>query len=130
MYSLLSLAYDFRKRLFRYATTDRSKRKNSSSTSSSFQQRKEHQSLVDCFQSIRLSGKESLTNLTLFFERLVSENEKESIPYGLLLEIYNQRIQNASDHGSHYLDYDTVQSVMSLWKRIRKNGNCGFPLLV
>lgn len=127
---MLLLAYDFRKRLFRYAITDRSKRKNSSSNSSSFQLRKERQSLFDCFQSIRLSGKESLANLTLFFERLVSENEKESIPYGVLLEIYNQRVQNVSDHGSHYLDYDTVQSVMSLWKRIRKNGNCTFPLLV
>lgn len=82
-----------------------------------------YQKVVSCIESIRGLGKEPLSQWTLFLERLILENEKNPTVYNELLEIYNQRIQNGNDRGSHYIDYDTIQSVNLLWKKIQKNGN-------
>lgn len=118
--SFYSIVYETRKQLFHQAV--RSCRVKNTTKTHSSQLSPEHQALINSIHAIRTAGKPQLQAITSFFERLIIENEKDVIPYNTLLEIYCQRIQNGTDKSNHYLDYDSIQFVTTLWRQIKKNG--------
>ena len=68
-------------------------------------------------------GLSQVQSLTAFFERLVlTENEKNPVTYGLLLDLYNQCISLNDSKKERLVDFDMQQNIRRLWDRIRKNG--------
>ena len=113
-----SEAFDLRRKLFRSSLKEPKKEETSALENSP-----QRQAVVNCFNSLRAMGLSQVQSLTAFFERLVlTENEKNPVTYGLLLDLYNQCISLNDSKKERLVDFDMQQNIRSLWDRIRKNG--------
>lgn len=113
-----SEAFDLRRKLFRSSLKEPKKEETSALENSP-----QRQAVVNCFNSLRAMGLSQVQSLTAFFERLVlTENEKNPVTYGLLLDLYNQCISLNDSKKERLVDFDMQQNIRRLWDRIRKNG--------
>ena len=116
------LAYETRRKFFRFAIRDSSKQGKDVRENSP-----KRQAIMNAANAMRLSGGSSIPSMTTFFERLIhSDNERDPLAYGILLDLYNQRILPSEDKDEQYIDYDTQMDIHRLWERIRCNGWCLF----
>ena len=131
------LAFELRRKLYRSALKEKPSKENSRLRRYN-QNSEKRQSVINCFQDLLGRSPAIASNVSQFMERLVnglhrffafiSENEKDPLAYSLLLDIYNRQCVSSSTASSaFYMSYDTTQSVLSLWKKIFRNGTFLHP---
>lgn len=120
------LAYETRRKFFRFAIRESSKQGKDARENSP-----KRQAILNAANFMRLSGGSSIPSMTTFFERLIhSDNERDPLAYGILLDLYNQRILPREDKDEQYIDYDTQMDIHRLWERIRRNGSYLFYFIL